>query len=275
MASEPLKPGYRLHNRYRITRRRAISGLGAVYQAHDLQAEPPAQPLCAIKETLVNEPDPAARRRALADFTRKAAQIARLSHPAIPPVRDYFTEDNRTYLVTEFVKGRDLEHVLSETDMLAIPVIHRWGLELCDVLDYLHTLPTPIIYRDLKPSNVMIDPHSRAHLIDFDIAVTLDSRLNYSPLGTDGYAAPEQYRGEVSPVIDIYALGATLHHLLTRRDPRLEPPFTFARRPVRAINPAVPEAFAAIVMRAVENEPWRRFRTIGEMKQALEQITWE
>ena len=274
MINEPLKPGYLLRNRYAITHRRAISGVGALYQARDLQAPAPDRRLCAVKESVLDAPTPQGHLEAVDDFIRRSKRLAELSHPAIPAVYDYFVEGDCSYLVTEFIQGEDLEDLLSNGNGLAAPLIHRWALDLCDVLHYLHTRPTPIIYRDLKPSNVMIDERSRVVLIDFGIAAWLDDKRHRIPLGTDGYAAPEQYWGELSPGIDVYGLGATLHHLLTGSDPRLEPPFTFALRPVRKLNPAVPEPFAAAVMRAVERDPWKRFGSMVDMKQALEQVTW-
>jgi serine/threonine protein kinase len=272
MTNEPLKPGHLLHNRYVITHRKAISGVGALYQARDLQPLGRERRVCAIKEVVLGAPDSPAYQEGVDSFMLNGERLASLSHPAIPRVREYFVDGDCAYLVTEFVQGRDLENILCEERNLPAETVHRWALELCDVLHYLHTRPQPIIFRDVKPSNVMIDWHSKAHLVDFGIAVPLDPHREHAPLGTDGYAAPEQYQGEVSPVIDIYGLGATLHHLLTGRDPRLEPPFTFGRRPIREINPAVPEPFAAVVMQAVEREPWKRFASAAEMKKALEHL---
>src|SRR5690606_1607067 len=131
----------------------------------------------------------------------------------------------------------------------------------------------PIIFRDMKPSNVMLDPHGRIRLIDFGIAKVFQSTEKNTTIGTEGYAPPEQYRGEASPAGDVYGLGATLHHLLTRQDPRLEPPFSFHERPVRAANPNVSAALEKIVMRCVAYNAADRYPTAASLREALDAIS--
>ena len=122
----------------------------------------------------------------------------------------------------------------------------------------------------MKPSNVMIDQQGNVRLIDFGIAKTFQSGgQKGTMIGTEGYSPPEQYRGDASPAGDIYALGATLHHLLTRRDPRLEPPFSFNERPIRQANPKVSTDLDAVVMRALNYDPKDRYPTAGAMKDAI------
>lgn len=126
----------------------------------------------------------------------------------------------------------------------------------------------------MKPSNVMIDSQGYVRLIDFGIAKRFeDDRLKGTQIGTEGYSPPEQYRGEATPQGDVFALGATLHHILTRRDPRLEQPFSFKDRVIHHINPKVPEAFTQIVMRAVSYNLAERFASAGEMKAAIEALS--
>lgn len=269
MQPQPLKSGDRLRRRYLITRVCHLSEAGALYEAQDEGVHPPRR--CAIKERLIEPHD---AERAIANFLHRSARLTALTHPAIPPVWDYFVEGHRTYLVTAFVEGRDLEDLLYDPDTVLTPAqVMRWGIVLCEALHYLHTrFAEPLVFRDLKPSNLIVDPEGHIWLVDLETAAHPSDVLADPPLGTEGYAAPEQYDGVVSPAIDIYALGVCLYHLLTRRDPRLEPPFSFAERSPRADNPAVPEALAAVVMRALATDPAQRFASAAEMAAALRQI---
>jgi serine/threonine protein kinase len=265
------EPGDLLNDRYIIQRILHVSGMGTLYEANDRDAPLPHQSR-AIKESIFSSDNAQGE---FDNFSHKAQILTSLSHPGLPRTFDHFVLDDRAYLVTELVEGHDLETVLFDTSA-EIPVtgVHQWAIELCDTLHHLHThQPEPLIFRDVKPANIMIDRRLNARLVDFDtLAVFSRSHGPYEPLGTDGYAAPEQYVGEVTPSIDIYGLGATLHHLLTRRDPRLEPPFSFAKRPIVKFNPDVPDALVKIVMRAVEYHPWDRFFTIEEMGLELKQL---
>lgn len=272
MAHAPLQPGDLLEDRYVITSVQRISGLGALYAARRLGEQDGDQ--YAIKEELLAESARAERADHLRDFERRLSLLTTFEHPVIPRTFEGFTADESTYLVTEFVEGRDLEDMLQENStLLPIKKVHRWAIELCDVLHYLHTRkPDPVIFRDLKPANIMIDTRDRIKLVDYGIAGVFPAGEDYPPLGTDGYAAPEQYMGQVTPSVDIYALGATLHHVLTGRDPRIEPPFSFGKRPIRNINPAVPWVLNAIVMRALAYDPWDRFDSAEEMQTALKQV---
>ena len=150
--------------------------------------------------------------------------LATLNHPCIPRIYDYFTQDDRSYLVLEFIHGKDLEAIIADNNgFLAEEQVLGWGLALCDVLAFLHShKPDPIIFRDMKPSNVMINHNGELILVDFGIAKAFQVGSKGTMIGTEGYSPPEQYRGEATPLADVYSLGATLHHALTRRDPRLE-----------------------------------------------------
>src|SRR6185436_20382882 len=149
-------------------------------------------------------------------------------------------------------------------------LVAEWAIQLCDVLSYLHNhQPEPIVFRDMKPSNVMLDNHSHIRLIDFGIARGFTAGQKGTMIGTEGYSPPEQYRGEAGPPGDIYALGATLHHLLTKQDPRLEPPFSFSERPIRKTNPGVSVELEAIISTALNYNPSERFPSAQAMKEAL------
>nr|MBN1229624.1 serine/threonine protein kinase [Anaerolineae bacterium] len=233
-----LQPGQVLQSRYRILGIIGMGGMGAVYQARDLHF-PTVPKLVAIKEMINLAKDQQLREQTLKNFEREAEILATLAHPAIPQIYDFFSYGDRAYLVMEFIQGKDLEAILHSTEsFLPTEQIRLWGVEICDVLFYLHNhVPDPIIFRDMKPSNVMVDHHKHIRLIDFGIAKTFQMGQPGTMIGTDGYAAPEQYKGLASPSADIYALGATLHHMLTRKDPRLEPPFSFHKRLIRDYNP--------------------------------------
>jgi serine/threonine protein kinase len=272
MLNEPLAPGDNLRDRYVITRVHRLSGLSALYEARDNGASEAATRY-AIKEVIVQDTEEILAYDAIKEFERVAEALLTLDHPAIPKMFEYFVENERTYLVTEFLLGKDLETIVIESaDLLPVKTVCEWGIALGDVLNYLHTRdPNPIVYRDLKPPNVMLCEPDRIRLVDFGIAVIYVPSRIYPPLGTDGYAAPEQYMGDVYPLIDVYGLGATLHHLLTGSDPRLEPPFSFDKRPIRQFNPGVPEALDAIVMRAVAYNSWERFPSMSVMLDALKE----
>ncbi len=267
---ELLQPGMVLAHRYQIQGTVGVGGMGAVYRARDLHF-PNVLKVVAVKEMINASPDPVVRQNAIKNFEREANILATLSHPAIPRIYDYFSESNRSYLVLEYIHGKDLEAILNDTpDFLPEEQVVQWAIELCDVLDYLHShKPDPIIFRDMKPSNVMISTSGDVILVDFGIAKVFQAGQKGTMIGTEGYSPPEQYRGEATPLADIYALGATLHHVLTRRDPRLEPPFSFGERPIRQINPDVSPELEAVINRMLQYNPEDRFQSAREAKEAL------
>lgn len=265
-----LQPGEMLQERYRVVGTLGVGGFSSVYQARDMRF-PDVTRLCAVKEMISVSPDSEVRELTLKSFEREASILATLDHPAIVDVYDYFSEENRSYLVLEFIRGKDLESMMAEQrDFVSQELVLDWALQVCDVLAYLHNRkPQAVIFRDLKPSNIMLDPHGRVRLIDFNIAKLFQSNEKNTTIGTEGYAPPEQYRGEASPAGDVYSLGATLHHLLTRQDPRLEPPFSFPERPIHAANTNVSPLFEAIVMRCVNYSTGDRYPDAVTLKQDL------
>lgn len=272
-AESGLQPGATLQNRYLIQGVLGVGGMGSVYRARDMRF-PNVTKLVAVKEILNLAPDPAVREMIVKTFEREANILATLSHPAIPQIYDYFTQGDRSFLVQEYIEGKDLEAYLADApSLLAEEQVVEWAIQLCDVLSYLHNhQPDPIVFRDMKPSNVMLDQHHRIRLIDFGIARAFAGGQKGTMIGTEGYSPPEQYRGEASPAGDIYALGATLHHLLTKQDPRLEPPFSFAERPLRRLNPGVSTELDAIIATALNYAPAERFATTLAMKEALQSL---
>ena len=244
--------------------------MGSVYRARDMHF-PNVTKLVAVKEMINMAPDPLVRQTIVQNFEREANLLATLNHPSIPRIYDYFTEEDRSYLVLEFVHGKDLETIINDTNgFLAEEQVLNWAIQLCDVLSFLHDhKPDPIIFRDMKPSNIMINSNGDVILVDFGIARTFQVGQKGTMIGTEGYSPPEQYRGEASPFADIYALGATLHHALSRRDPRLEPPFSFAERPLRKINSRVSPELEAVISTALAYNPSERFPDAAAMKEAL------
>lgn len=265
-----LLPGNTLVNRYLIQDVIGIGGMGSVYRARDLHF-PNVVKLVAVKEMINQAPDPLVRQTIVQNFEREADLLVTLNHHSIPRIYDYFTQDDRSYLVEEYIPGKDLEALLNEKDdFFSEDQVVQWALELCEVLQFLHTHePEPIIFRDMKPSNIMINKLNRVVLIDFGIAKAFRTGQKGTMIGTEGYSPPEQYRGEASHLADIYALGATLHHLLSRKDPRLEPPFTFHERPISRYNPTISAELETIVNTCLEYEPTKRFQSALEIKEAL------
>ncbi len=266
-----LPKGAILQNRYEVIKVLGVGGMGAVYLTQDLRFTG-VKRFCALKEMISTTPDPHVRRLAVESFKREANLLVQLRHPGIPQIYDFFTDNVRSYLAMEFVDGEDLENILENTEgMLKEEIVLNWAIQVCDVLIYLHSQDPPIIFRDLKPSNIMLrKDSSKIALIDFGIAKAFEAGQKGTMIGTEGYSPPEQYKGVAEPRGDIYALGATLHHLLTKRDPRLEPPFTFHEEPPKLLNPNLTDQTSAVIMKALEYDPEQRYGSAQAFKEALE-----
>src|SRR5215469_5757556 len=261
----PLEPGVILQQRYRIERLIGGGGMGMVYLAQDqrLSNRP-----CAIKEMVDHFIDPQQRLEANEYFAREADTLAQLKHSAIPAISDRFDHQNRHYLVMEYVEGRNLEEELVERGgPLPEGLVIDVARQLCDVIAYLHGLRPPIVYRDLKPSNVMLTGNGRVVLVDFGIARLFKAQRKGTMIGTLGFAPPEQYQGVADPRSDLYSLGATLHYILTGRDPEKFPPFSFP--PVRELRPAVSSNLAGAIDRALGYEMGDRPASVQEFRDML------
>lgn len=265
-----LPPNTVLQGRYRITKLVGQGGMGAVYLAEDKRF---SNRISIVKEMLDHFSDPVQREIATKNFAREADMLAKLRHEGIPEVYDRFDEGNRHYLVMEYIEGTDLEQKLLQNDNNPLDEsdVLGWATQICDLLSYLHHQNPPIIYRDMKPANLIETKGGRLYMIDFGIARFFNPVTKGTMIGTQGYAPPEQYRGKVDPRSDIYALGATLHHLLTGRDPQSEAPFSFP--PVRELNPKVSVLTEKLISKSLEMEPENRFSSADEMLEEIMKIS--
>ncbi|HET6314538.1 MAG TPA: serine/threonine-protein kinase, partial [Chloroflexia bacterium] len=264
-----LPTGTVLKRQYRILRKVAQGGMGAVYESADLQG--PTGNRRAIKEISPAALPPGERTQAVADFRREAQMLARLQHSNLVKVVETFEELGKHFLVMEFVPGRTLLNVL---DLAGGPLAEErvmvWARQMLDVIQYLHSQDPPIIYRDLKPANIMlVEGTELIKLIDFGIARLhkAGKTSDTEAFGTAGYAPPEQYgKGQTDQRSDIYAFAATLHHLLTNRDPSLNP---FNWLSIRRYNPGVSVRVDTALMQALNLDPQRRFQSVEAFAQAL------
>ena len=273
---KPLVEGTVLNNRYDIVRKIGGGGMGAVYLANDRNLGGVQR---AVKEMVQAHIEEEQQEKAIDDFKRESMILSSLDHPSIPTIYDYFFDaaESRFYLVMKYISGGDLAGKLRSTPEGRIDerTVTEWALQIIDVLDYLHNLPTTIVYRDLKPSNVMIDGNSgRIMLIDFGIArsINQNQEKGVTAVGTMGYAPPELFSGNVEPRSDIYSLGSTMFHLLTGADPQNNPLliFDFQKNPrPRQINPQLSDQIERILMRSVEYNADARFASAAEMRSAL------
>jgi len=265
-----LPAGTLLDNRYEVVRPLARGGMSVVYEGWDHRL---SNRRCAIKVLNDAGLGPVEQQEARAWFAREGQVLSCLRHPAILDPRDYFADRGRHCLVLEYVDGATLESVLASRGSPGLPPreVLAWGEALCDVLTYLHSQRPPLIFRDVKPDNIMVEGSGALKLIDFGIARSLDQGAVpapvYTSIGTPGYSPPEQYQGLLEPRSDVYALGATLHHLLSGRDPRQCQPFTYP--PLGSLVPGLHPTVEVVVARAVTFRLEDRFDTMDDLRRAL------
>ncbi|MDQ7825046.1 MAG: serine/threonine-protein kinase [Candidatus Eremiobacteraeota bacterium] len=200
-------------------------------------------------------------------FLREISILTTVSHQGLPHIEDYFTRGDLCYIIEEYIEGKSLEEALL-VELPSQEQAARWGMELCAILEVLHG--NDIIFRDLKPSNIIIGRDGELKLVDFDIARRYVEGKAHDTmlLGTPGYAAPETYgKAQSDARSDIYSLGATLHHLMTGMAP-LSYPFQF--QPLEQLKPDVDRAFAALIMKSLSDRPEHRFGSAREMRESLE-----
>lgn len=198
----------------------------------------------------------------------EANMMKRLDHPALPRIVDIIDNGITIYVVMDYIEGESLDKILNEYGIQPEKLVIGWAKQLCDAFSYLHSQKPPIIYRDMKPANVMLKPEGNVKIIDFGIAREYkeQSLADTTVLGTKGYAPPEQYSGQTDVRSDIYALGMTMHHLLTGVDPRTGEPYA----PVRQWNPELSEGIEAIIDKCVQPAAENRYQSCAELLYDLE-----
>ncbi len=279
--SLPVNLGEVLRGRYKIRERIGQGGMGNIYLADDLRLE---GRLCALKEVEYNRALPEnIINQARDQFLREATVLARLDHPNLPKVSDFFSIDKRDYLVMDFVPGKDLRTLMVEArkrrQFLSEETVLGWAGQLADALNYLHSQEPPIVHRDIKPSNVKLTPSGLVKLVDFGLVKVLaPDEVTITVIqgqGTALYTPLEQYGGDGAHTdirSDIYALGATLYHLLTN-----EPPAEARNRfldpssliPPRQINPDLSVRTERTILRAMSLHPDERLQSMDEFHQYL------
>ncbi len=260
-----------LAQRYLIVRRVGKGGMGAVYEALDNRF---SNRRVAIKEMSKSGLAPSEVAEATKAFQDEANLLANLKNPALPVIYDWFSEGSDYYLVMEYIDGQTLEALCASSPNKTLPldVFFIIGDQLCEVLNYLHTQNPPIIFRDLKPANVMISQNKKVYLIDFGIARFFKSGQSRDTvaLGTVGYAPPEQHgKAQTTVRSDIYSLGATFHFMLTGKDPS-DTPFNF--QPVSTFRSDVPSSLDELVKQMVQIEVGKRPESAAAVRQQLWQI---
>lgn len=271
-----------LRNRYKLTNIVGQGGMGNVYRAEDLRL--PGR-LCAIKEVQPEDnSSDEMRQQAQSQFLQEASILAKLDHPNLPKVSDFFSDEGRDYLVMDYVPGYDLQQLLAQSRangrLLEPETVLAWAEQIIDALAYLHRQEPPVLHRDIKPANIKLTPDNRIKLVDFGlvkIMVADDNRTItvVQGRGTALYTPLEQYGGDSGHTdsrTDIYALGATFYHLLTD----YPPPDAKARflnprilRPPHEINQDIPDYMSQAILWAMEMHPDERPSTIEQFYEAL------
>jgi serine/threonine-protein kinase len=275
-----LQPGNILRERYHIVGLIGQGGMGAVYLADDTRL---TGRQCAIKEThLLSSLSEAVAQAARKQFYQEASTLARLDHPGLPKVNDFFSIEERDYLVMDFVPGRDLLEIVTEVRregrFLDQAIVLAWADQLCDTLAYLHSRQPPVLHRDIKPANIKLTPDDRLKLVDFGLVKPLDPDDPSTLTGLQGagslpYAPLEQYvdyLGHTNARSDVYALGATLYHLLSGVQPAcaqerfLSPELLV---PLQKMNPKVSPGVAEAIAVAMALHPKDRPPSIAHWRQ--------
>ncbi len=274
ISTTTLTAGARLQGgRYVIKKVLGQGGMGAALLATDIRLDNKA---VVIKELISDNVDQTKLQEDVRNFKREVATLAHIDHPLVPNVTDHFQEGKRYFMVQEYIEGENLEEQIERSRQ---PLREREVLicasQILDILDYLSQQTPPLVHRDIKPANIIIGSRDkRAHLVDFGIAraevARNVQRKQTSALGTPGYAPPEQYQGNADPRSDLYALAATMHHLLTNRDPRDHPPFNYP--PVRILNLQLSPETEQVLIRALNNDRNQRYQSAVAMKQDIDNI---
>lgn len=263
-----METGRILDGKYEILKKIGEGGMSIVYLAMDLRLN---------KQWAVKEIKPGIDRELSGRLLRAEARVLRLAdHPVLPRIVDIFKEDNTFYIIMDYIEGITMDRVLRMEGAQPQESVIGWGRQLAGALDYLHSLDPPLIYRDMKPSNIMRKPDGSIKLIDFGTAKECrkEGGNDTTALGTRGYAAPEQFGdgtgrglGRTDARTDVYCLGATLYHMVTGLSPA-EPPYEI--RPIRELNPKLSGGLEAILLKCTKADPKKRYQTCRELLSALD-----
>lgn len=260
-----LEIGSLVDGKYKILSKVGQGGMSVVYMAINEKANK----TWAVKEV---------RKDGVLDFEAvKQGLVAetdilkKLSHPNLPSIIDVIDNDDSFIIIMDYIQGNSLNKALKEYGAQPQEYVIEWAKQLCDVLGYLHSRKPPIIYRDMKPSNIMLKPDGNVTLIDFGTAREFKEKnlADTTCLGTVGYAAPEQFggMGQTDARTDIYCLGATLYHLVTGCNPS-EPPYEM--KPIREINPSLSSGLERIILKCTQRNPEDRYQSAAELMYALD-----
>ena len=260
-----LEIGSLIDGKYKILNKVGQGGMSVVYLAMNEKANEQ----WAIKEV---------RKDGVKDFeivkqglVAETDLLKKLSHPSLPSIIDVIEGPDTFLIVMDYIQGNPLSKALEEYGAQPQEYVIEWAKQLCDVLEYLHTRTPPIIYRDMKPANIMLKPDGNICLIDFGTAREFKEKnlADTTCLGTVGYAAPEQFggMGQTDARTDIYCLGATLYHLVTGRNP-CDPPYEIL--PIRQVNPALSSGLERIIQKCTQRNPDDRYQSCAELMYALE-----
>lgn len=255
-----------IENKYEILTEIGRGGMSVVYLAMDRRLNKQ----WAVKE-IKKQVNDINNDVVVQSLVTEANLMKKLDHPALPRIVDII-DDNRTiYVVMDYIEGTSLDKVLAERGVIDQHTVIEWAKVLCDAMNYLHTRKPPIIYRDMKPANVMLKPEGTLKIIDFGIAREYkeENVADTKWLGTRGYAAPEQFggSGQTDGRTDIYNLGVTLYHLVTGKNPT-EPPYVMY--PIRYWNPALSGGLEQIILKCTQPNPEKRYQNCDELMYALE-----
>lgn len=260
-----LEIGSLVDGKYKILNKVGHGGMSVVYLAMNEKANKQ----WAIKE--VRKDGTVDMETVKQNLVAETDMLKKLSHPNLPSIVDVIEDDERFLIVMDYIQGNSLNSALEEYGAQPQEDVIKWAKQLCDVLGYLHTRKPPIIYRDMKPANVMLKPDGNVTLIDFGTAREFKEKnlADTRCLGTVGYAAPEQFggMGQTDARTDIYCLGATLYHLVTGKNP-CEPPYEI--KPIREINSSLSSGFERIILKCTQKNPEDRYQSAAELMYDLE-----
>ena len=255
------KQGEIIDGKYEILTEIGRGGMSVVYLARNKNLNQQ----WAIKEVFRNARDQN-HEEVVQSAIAEATMMKNLDHPLLPRIVDIIENSDTIYIIMDLIEGRTLQAVVEENGAQPQETVVEWGIRLCEVLGYLHSRKPPIIYRDMKPENIMLKPDGTIKLIDFGIAREYKEKsvTDTTALGTRGYAAPEQWgnRGQTDPRTDIYGLGATLYHLVTGKSPAVPP---YEIKPIRMWNPQLSSGLEKIILKCTQLDPDKRYQTSDEL----------